>query len=74
MLTLAELKVCVAWYIYFLDILLIRRDPAKFHHIGYIWQILGRKTFLLPSVLEQPEMLSLSFDKNENVFTLRGAL
>ena len=34
MLMSAELKGCVAWFIYFLDLLQARYNCAKFHHCG----------------------------------------
>ena len=58
MLMPAELKGCVTWFIYFLDLLWVRYSSAKFHNIGYVWLILGRGPFCPPScpwaVLKRP--------------------
>ena len=40
MLMSAELKVCVTWFIYFLDLLWVRYNC--FIIVGYVWQILWR--------------------------------
>ena len=40
MLTSAELKGCITWFMYFLIFL-------SFIIVGYMWQTLGRRTFLL---------------------------
>ena len=59
MLISAELKGCATWFIYFLVLLWVRYNCAKFIIAGYVWQILGRGTFFapppLPLILEQPQ-------------------
>ena len=48
MLISAELKGCATWFIYFLVLLWVRYNCAKFIIAGYVWQILGRGTFFAP--------------------------
>ena len=56
MLISAELKGCVIWFIYFLVLLWVRYNCAKFVIAGYVWQILGSGPFLpLPLIFEQPQ-------------------
>ena len=52
MLISAKLKGCVTWFIYFLDLVWVRYNCAKF--VGYVWQILGRGGLFAPPILEQP--------------------
>ena len=53
MLMSAELKGCVTWFIYFLDLLRVNYNCANFHYCIYVWQVLGRGSFL-PHPLPQP--------------------
>ena len=62
MLMSAELKSCVMWFIYFLDLLQIKYNCAKFRHCRIRVQILGRGDLFAPprSSVSSPERTILN--------------
>ena len=54
MLMSAELKGCVTWFIYFLDLLWVRYNCAKFHHCRIcVTDFRARGSFCSPPIREQ---------------------
>ena len=44
-----------AWFMYFLDLFQVRYKCAKFHIVGYVWQLSGRGAFLALPIFERPQ-------------------